>query len=316
MLAFNRKHFLDLKSLEASEIHYILNSAQKMKYILTSSKSVVTPHLKGKTVAMLFHEESSRSKLSYELAAQSLSAKVIELTTAKQFSRGESLKDIGRYVDQLGADFIVVRHPIAGGAHHLAKNVNASVINAGDGKDENPTQALIDLLTILEYKKSFNGLKVVILGDVMHNRVARSNVFALTKLGAEVAIASPPTLIPRDIDKSGIKVYHSATEAVIGADVIMTLKIQTERQGRKLIPSLNEYKKLYKLDPTRLEYAKPDVIVMHPGPINRGIEISSEVIDGEASLLSELQINGVAIRMALFNLLAKGGNYDVDKNSH
>lgn len=310
MQGFSRKHFLDLKSLEASEIHYILNSAQKMKYMLTANRSTVSPHLKGKTVAMLFNEASSRSKLSYELAAQSLSAKVIELTTSKQFLKGESLKDIGRYVDQLGADFIVVRHPVAGGAHHLAKHVEASVINAGDGKNENPTQALIDLLTILEYKHSFNNLKVVIIGDVMHNRVARSSIYGLKTLGAQVVIAGPPTLIPRDIEKAGVKVCYSTAEAVIDADVIMTLKIQTERQEQSLIPSLNEYKKLYKLDPTRLQYAKKDVIVMHPGPINRGIEISSEVIDGEASLLSEQQINGVAIRMALFNLLSKGGALD------
>lgn len=306
-MQFNQKHFLDLKSLEANDIHYILNSAQKMKYSLGSSKTCVTPYLKGKTVATLFHEESSRSKLSYELAAQNLSANVINLTTKKQFERGDSLKELGVYIDHMGADFIVVRHPIAGGPHHLAKYVKASVINAGDGRNENPSQALIDLLTILEIKKSFTGLKVAIIGDVMHNRVAKSSIWGLLKLGAQVSIAGPPTLIPRDIDKTGATVHYSATEAIIDADVILSLKVQRERQGKTLIPSLNEYKKLYKLNNQRIECAKKDVIVMHPGPINRGIEISSEIIDGDVSLLDKQQINGIAVRMALFNLLGRAG---------
>lgn len=309
-MLFNQKHFLDLKSLDANEIHYILNSAQKMKYTLSSTKSCVTPYLKGKTVATLFYEESSRSKLSYELAAQNLSANVINLTTRKQFERGDSLKEVGTYVDQLGADFIVVRHPVAGGPHHLAKYVDASVINAGDGLNENPSQALIDLLTIQEIKNSFTDLKVAIIGDVNHNRVAKSSIWALIKLGAEVSIAGPPTLIPRDIEKTGAKVHASATEAIIDADVILSLKVQRDRQGHPLIPSLNEYKKLYKLTSGRLEYAKKDVIVMHPGPINRGIEISSELIDSDKGILDKQQINGIAVRMALFNLLGRhGGGY-------
>jgi len=305
-MVFNNKHFLDLKSLTEQEIHYILNTAQQMKYTLTSSKAAaVAPHLKGKTVATFFHQESSRSKLSYELAAYNLSAKVINLTTSRQFKSGESLKDIGRTVDQMGADFIVIRHPVAGGPHYLAKYVDASIINAGDGLNENPSQALIDLLTILEMKKAFKGLKVVMIGDIEHNRVAKSNIWGLTKLGAKVAIAAPPTLIPTRIEELGVEVYNSISEAIIDADVIMTMKIQSERQERNLLPSLNEYKKLYKLDVNRLEYAKEDVIVMHPGPINRGIEISSKVIDGDCSLVDRQQINGVAVRMALFHLLSK-----------
>lgn len=305
-MVFNNKHFLDLKSLTEQEIHYILNTAQQMKYTLTSSKAAaVAPHLKGKTVATFFHQESSRSKLSYELAAYNLSAKVINLTTSRQFKSGESLKDIGRTVDQMGADFIVIRHPVAGGPHYLAKYVDASIINAGDGLNENPSQALIDLLTILEMKKAFKGLKVVMIGDIEHNRVAKSNIWGLTKLGAKVSIAAPPTLIPTRIEELGVEVYNSISEAIIDADVIMTMKIQSERQERNLLPSLNEYKKLYKLDVNRLEYAKEDVIVMHPGPINRGIEISSKVIDGDCSLVDRQQINGVAVRMALFHLLSK-----------
>lgn len=313
---YNRKHFLDLKSLEASEIHYILNAAQKMKYSLGSSKTCITPYLKGKTVATLFHEDSSRSKLSYELAAQNLSANVINLTTKKQFERGDSLKDVGTYVDQMGADFIVVRHPVAGGPHHLAKYVKASVINAGDGRNENPSQALIDLLTILEVKGSFNDLKVAIIGDVMHNRVAKSSIWGLLKLGVKVSIAGPPTLIPLGIEKTGAKVHHSATEALLGADVVLSVKVQRDRQGMALIPSLNEYKKLYKLTESRLSVAKDDVVVMHGGSINRGIEISSEIIDGDIGILDKQQVNGIAIRMALFNLLGRkktGGAFDVSK---
>jgi len=310
-MQFNKKHFLDLKSLEASDIHYILNAAQKMKYILGSSKSCVTPYLRGKTVATLFNEESSRSKLSYQLAAQNLSANVINLSTKKQFEGEDSLKEIGTYVDQMGADFIVVRHPVAGGPHHLAKYVNASVINAGDGRNENPSQALIDLLTILELKGSFTDLKVAIIGDVMHNRVAKSSIWGLLKLGVKISVAGPPTLIPLGIEKTGVSVHHSATEAMIDADVILSLKVQRDRQGDVLIPSLNEYKKLYKLNHQRLSVAKDDVIVMHPGPINRGIEISSGVIDDEISVLDKQQINGIAVRMALFNLLGRsGGNFD------
>lgn len=316
-MLFNSKHFLDLKSLSEQEIHYILNTAQQMKYTLMSAKAAgVAPHLKGKTVATLFHQESSRSKLSYELAAYNLSAKVINLTTTKQFIGSESLRDIGRYVDQMGADFIVIRHPMAGGPHYLSRYVNASIINAGDGLNENPSQALIDLLTILEIKKSFKGLKVVMIGDIEHNRVAKSNLWGLTKLGAHVSIVAPPTLIPTKIEELGVAVFNSIPEAIVDADVIMTMKIQSERQDSNLLPSLNEYKKLYKLDVNRLQYAKPDAIVMHPGPINRGIEISSKVIDGNGSIIDRQQINGIAVRMALFHLLSRkntssGVNYSV-----
>lgn len=310
-MLLNLKHFLDLKSLSCDEIHYILNSAQKMKYTIKSNKFTTTPLLKGKTVAMLYYEEQSRSKLSFELAAQNLSAKVINLTTSNQFYRGESLKDLGRSVDQIGADFIVIRHPLSGGPHYLTKYVNASVINAGDGRNENPSQALVDLLSIYEIKNKFNGLKVAIIGDIMHNRVARSNIWGLTKLGAKVTLAGPPTLIPSNLGDN-IEVHNTITEAIIDADVIMTLKIQNERQEDNLLPSINEYMRLFKLDVNRLKYAKDDVIVMHPGPINRGIEISSEVIDGDNSIINRQQINGVAVRMALFHVLSKCGvNFNV-----
>jgi aspartate carbamoyltransferase catalytic subunit len=306
-MSFNKKHFLDLKTLTESEISYIIDSAQKMKYILLSKNASQPLYLKGKTVATLFDEESSRSKLSYELAALNLGAKVIHLHTDKHFKKGESLKDIGRYIDQIGADFIVIRHEVSGSPHHLSKYVGASILNAGDGMNENPSQSLIDLMTIQDQKKSFKDLKVVIIGDVMHNRVAKSNIWALKKLGAHVALVAPPTLLPYGIASTGVEIHTSVAEAVIDADVIMTLRMNDKNEYNRLIPSINEYKKLYKLDVQRLSYAKDDVIVMHPGPINRGIEISSEVIDGESSLISKQQVNGVAIRMALYHLLNKKG---------
>ena len=311
-MSFNKKHFLDLKTLTESEINYVIDSAQKMKYILLSKNASQPLYLKGKTVATLFHEESSRSKLSYELAALNLGAKVIHLHTDKHFKKGESLKDIGRYIDQIGTDFIVIRHEVSGSPHHLSKYVGASIINAGDGMNENPSQSLIDLMTIQDQKKHFKDLKVVIIGDVMHNRVAKSNIWALKKLGARVALVAPPTLLPFGIESTGVEIHTSVAEAVIDADVIMTLRMSEKNEYNRLIPSINEYKKLYKLDVQRLSYAKDDAIVMHPGPINRGIEISSEVIDGESSLISKQQVNGVAIRMALFHLLNKrGGGYNI-----
>jgi aspartate carbamoyltransferase catalytic subunit len=306
-MSFNKKHFLDLKTLTESEISYIIDSAQKMKYILLSKNASQPLYLKGKTVATLFDEESSRSKLSYELAALNLGAKVIHLHTDKHFKKGESLKDIGRYIDQIGTDFIVIRHEVSGSPHHLSKYVGASILNAGDGMNENPSQSLIDLMTIQDQKKNFKDLKVVIIGDVMHNRVAKSNIWALKKLGAHVALVAPPTLLPYGIESTGVEIHTSVAEAVIDADVIMTLRMNDKNEYNRLIPSINEYKKLYKLDVQRLSYAKDDVIVMHPGPINRGIEISSEVIDGESSLISKQQVNGVAIRMALYHLLNKKG---------
>ncbi len=305
-MIFKRKDFLGLRSLESEEIHYILNTAETMKYILTQ-KSKKSPHLQGKSAVLLFYEQSSRSRLSFELAAQYLSANTVDVTIPKHLTRGESLKDMGRIIDQMGTDFIIIRHPMAGAPYLLAEHVSASVINAGDGQNENPSQALLDLMTIKERKGSFEGLKVAIIGDIAHNRVAKSNIWGLVKLGAEVCVAGPPTLIPAQIEKLGVKVFYSAAEALIDADVIMSLRMQVERQDTNLLPSLSEYKHLFKIDKKRLQYAKPDAIVMHPGPINRGIEIASEVIDCEQCLINDQITNGVAVRMALLYLLSKKG---------
>ncbi|MDF2820101.1 MAG: pyrB [Clostridiales bacterium] len=305
---FNQKHLLDLKSLDAVEINYILNSSEKMKYILQSTKgSKRSPVLKGKTVATLFYDTNSSSRISFDLAAQNLSADIVHLKTSEKFSNGDTLRDIGRTIDQMGVDYIVLHHPYAGGPHYLASYVEASVINAGDGENENPTQALIDLLTIKEIKHSFEGLKVVIVGDIKHNRVAKSDIWALTKMGANVSVVGPPTLIPTGLDKLGVGVFYDIEKAVVDADVIMTLKLQPARQENSLISSINEYVDLFKLDAKRLSYAKEDAIVIHPGAISRGVEISSTIIDGKSSLVDKQFINGVAVRMAVFHLLGKGG---------
>lgn len=304
-MIYNNKHLLDLKSLTSQEIFYILNTAQKMKYILQKGANQ-SPELKNKTVATLFVEESSRSKLSFELAAQHLSANVVNIFTKADYSQ-ESLLNLGQTIDQMGVNFVVIRHPLAGAAHHLSKYVKASVINAGDGENENPTQALIDLFMIKEHKSKFENLKVAIIGDIKHNRVAKSNLWVLKKLGAEVSVAGPPTLIPSGLEDYGVKVFYSITEALIDADVIITLAVQTKRQENNLIPSLSEYTRFYKLDNNRLKCAKPDAIIIHPGHINRGIEISSQIIDNNNLLLYQQSINSIAVRMAVFHILTRGG---------
>ncbi len=306
-MAFFRKDIIGLKNLTADEILYILDTAETMKYVL-SQKNKKAPHLQGKSVIMLFYEKSSRTKLSYELAAQYLSASFVNMEVSLDVRHGGNVIDMGHIIDQMGADFIIIRHPMSGTAKLLGENVAASVINAGDGVNENPSQSLLDLLTIKNQKGSFKDLKVAIIGDVAHSRVTKSNIWGLIKLGAHVSIAAPPTLVPPQLDKFGVNVYYNIKEAVSEADVIMVLRTQPEGQLNNLIPSLNEYKNLFKVDEKTLQYAKKDAIIMHPGPINRGIEISSQVIESKQCLVDDQIANGVAVRMALLYLLSmKGG---------
>lgn len=305
-MIFLKKDFLGLRDITSEEINYILSTAETMKYIL-NQKNKKSPHLQGKTVVTLFYEASSRSLLSFELAAQYLSANVVDINVSKSLTRGESLKDTGNLIEQMGADFIIIRHPMSGAAKLLAETVNASVINSGDGSNENPSQALLDLMTIREKKRHFENLKVAIVGDIAHNRVAKSNIWGLLKLGADVWVAGPPTLIPSELESLGVKVCYSVSEAVEEADVIMSVRLQIEKQDRNLLPSLDEYKKLFMIDKKRFGYAKNDAIVMHAGPVNRGIEISSEVLDSDQCLINDQIFNGVAIRMALMYLLSKKG---------
>ena len=301
------KDLLGLKDLTAEEIEYILDTAKTMKYIITSNNKR-TPHLQGKSVVTLFYENSTRTRLSFELASKYMSSSSANISsTVSSVAKGESLIDTGRTIDMMGTDVIIIRHPQSGAPHLLAKNVNASVINAGDGMNEHPTQALLDMLTIREKKGEIKGLKVAILGDIYHSRVARSNIWGLTKMGAEVSLAGPATLLPPEIERTGAKVFSTIHEALIDADVVISLRLQMERQKKALFPSVREYARFFGLDDNRLQLAKKDALIMHPGPVNRGVELTSSVVDSESSVINEQVTNGVAVRMALLYLLTRRG---------
>lgn len=305
-MPLHKKDFFGLRGMSADDIRYILGTAETMKYIL-NQKDKKTPHLQGKSVIMLFYEQSARAKLAYELAAQYLSANVIDMTNTVHSIEKESLQDIGQLMDQMGADFIILRHSMAGAPKLLAGCVDASVINAGDGFNENPGQSLLDLLTIREQKDGFEGLKVAIIGDLLHSRVSKSNIWGLTKLGAEVCVSGPPTLMLPAIENFGVEVYYDAREAVNNADVILTTRMRMEKQDKKSLPSLDEYKRFFRIDENLLRYAKKDAIVMHPGPIQRGIEISPGVIDSKQCIINDQIGNSVAVRMAMFYILSQVG---------
>ncbi len=303
-----KKDLLGLKDLTAEEINEILDHAATMKYIL-QQKNKKTPHLQGRTVVNCFYENSTRTRLSFELAAKYMSANAANITASgSSVAKGESLIDTVKTINAMGTDILVIRHSMSGAPHLIAPMVSASVINAGDGMNEHPTQALLDLFTIREKKGDIKGLKVAILGDIYHSRVARSNIYGLTKLGAEVSVGGPATLIPYGMEQMGVKVFKSVQEAMIDADVVMGLRIQLERQKSGLFPSVREYSRFFGIDEKRLKFAKPDALVMHPGPVNRGVEFSSSVVDGDQSVINEQVTNGVAVRMAVMYLLSRGGN--------
>lgn len=297
------KDLLGLEYLTAEEILLILDTAAKLKEIGERPIKKV-PTLRGKTVVNLFYEPSTRTRISFELAAKRLSADLINMAvTVSSVAKGESLLDTTRTLEAMGIDLVVIRHSVSGASHFLAGILRCSVVNAGDGMHEHPTQGLLDLFTIRERKGKITGLKVVIVGDIAHSRVARSNIWGLTKLGAEVKVVGPPTLIPMQIERLGVKVYYRLEEALEGADVINVLRLQLERQGKSLFPSLREYTQLYVINSERLRLAKKDVMVMHPGPLNRGIEITDEVADGPRSVIDCQVTNGIAVRMAVLYLL-------------
>ena len=300
---FESKDLLGIKDLSPEEISYILDTASNFSDVLKRDIKKV-PTLRGKTVVSLFFEPSTRTKTSFALAAKRLSADFVNFSVStSSVVKGESIRDTALTIQSLGADFVLVRHASSGVPHFLSKIVDMSVINAGDGANEHPTQALLDLLTIQSHKKSFNGLTVAIIGDIAHSRVAKSNIYALTKLGANVRVICPPTLMPADVSRLGIEVFHSIDEGLKKADVIMTLRLQLERQTKGYLPSLREYFKLYGLNHERVKLAKKDAIVMHPGPMNRGVEIASSVADGPQSVILEQVTNGIAVRMAVLYLL-------------
>lgn len=304
-MAFDRKDLLGLKDISADEIKEILSNAKTMRGIL-DLPTKKTSHLSGKTVLTLFYENSTRTRMSFELASKYLSANAANISaSASSVAKGETLIDTGRTLDVMGADVIIIRHPMTGAPHLLAKHTKASVINAGDGINEHPTQGLLDMFTMTRHFGELKGLNVTIIGDVTHSRVARSNIFGLTKLGAKVTVCAPPTLLPPGIEELGARVCTEAKEAVRGANVVMGLRIQRERQRGGLFPSVREYNRYYGIDDELMSYADKEAIVMHPGPVNRGVELASACMDGDSSVITEQVTNGVAVRMALLYLLTR-----------
>ncbi|MDD2443792.1 MAG: aspartate carbamoyltransferase catalytic subunit [Desulfotomaculaceae bacterium] len=306
-MGLSGKDLTGLRNVSPGEIQLILDTAAPMKEIIKRQIKKV-PILRGRTVVTVFYETSTRTRTSFELAAKYLSADAVNIAAAtSSVKKGESLKDTARTIEAMGADVVALRHPMAGAAELLGGCLGARVINAGDGAHEHPTQALLDLFTVREKKGRIEGLKVAIIGDILYSRVARSDIWGYTKMGAEVRLAGPATLMPPGMEKFGVKVCSCLEEALDGADVINVLRIQLERQQHGLFPNLQEYSRLFGIDRERLRLAAPGALVMHPGPMNRGVEISAEVADGLQSVINEQVTNGVAVRMALLYLLIGGG---------
>jgi aspartate carbamoyltransferase catalytic subunit len=304
-LYFRQEHLLGLEHLAREEIECVLANAEGFKQTFERTVKKV-PTLRGKTVVNLFFENSTRTRTSFEIAAKRLSADVISFSVStSSVAKGESLLDTARTIEALGSDIIVMRHQCPGAPNLLARHLNSAIVNAGDGCHEHPTQGLLDMFTMREKKGRIEGLQVVILGDILHSRVARSNLWGLTKLGARVRIVGPKTLIPRYIEEIGAEVCYDLKEGIRDADVINILRIQRERMDSNMFPSIREYRLLYGLTEERLKGAKPDVLIMHPGPVNRGIEISQGVADGEHSVINQQVTNGVAVRMAVLYLLGQ-----------
>jgi len=298
------RHLLGIDPLEPDEITLFLDTAVSLAQVGTREIKKV-PTLRGKTVVNFFVEPSTRTRSSFELAEKRLSADAVNFSAStSSFAKGESLLDTAKNLEAMAPDFIVIRHSQPGAPHFLARHCACSIINAGDGAHEHPTQALLDAYTIRRHKGRLKGLKVAILGDILNSRVARSNIFLLTRMGAHVTVCGPPTLIPPFIEKLKCKVSRRPEEAVAGADVVMALRIQLERMRTGAFPSLREYASIFGLNRERLALAKPDAIVMHPGPMNRGVEITGDVADGRQSVILEQVTNGVAVRMAVLYLLA------------
>lgn len=300
---WRHKHLLGLRDLSTEEITYILDTAKGFEEISTRSVKKAPP-LRGKVVCNLFFEDSTRTRNSFTLAANRLSADVVEFTkTASSVSKGETLLDTAKNLEAMGIDIVVIRHNAGGAPKFLSRNINACVVNAGDGFCEHPTQGLLDVYTIREHKGTLEGLKIAIVGDIAHSRVARSCMWAMTKLGAEVTFVGPPTLMPAQVDKLPVGVSYSLDEVIEKVDVINMLRIQFERLGGNPFPSVREYSHYFGLTVERMKKAKPDILVMHPGPINRGLEMESEVADGSNSVILEQVKNGLAVRMAVLFLV-------------
>jgi len=303
MSDWKKHNLLDLQELSRQEIELVLETAKSFKEV--SSRDVKkVPALRGKTVVMLFFEPSTRTRTSFELAAKRLSADTINIAaSSSSLSKGETVLDTARNIEAMNVDAIVVRHSSSGVPKTLAESLKASIINAGDGCRSHPTQALLDIFTIEEHFGKIDGLKVGIVGDILHSRVARSNIFGLTKMGAQVTVCGPATLMPKGIEAYGVEVEHELEQVVKSSDVLMLLRLQKERQRDSFLPSIREYAKVFGVNIEKLKNAKKDILIMHPGPTNRGIELSAEVADGDYSVILNQVTNGVAIRMAILYLL-------------
>ncbi|MFO7765476.1 MAG: aspartate carbamoyltransferase catalytic subunit [Pelovirga sp.] len=305
-MSFNPKHILGIKNLSAADINFILDSADNFKEI-NSRQIKKVPTLRGKTIVNLFFEASTRTRTSFEIAGKRLSADTINISaSSSSVVKGETLEDTAKNIEAMRPDIIVMRHSASGACDYLAQRLNCSIINAGDGTHEHPSQALLDALTIRQHKGSIEGLTVTIAGDITHSRVVRSNIYCLTRLGAKVRVAGPRTMLPPGLEKLGCEIYTDLREAIHNVDCIMMLRIQRERQGKTLIPSVREYSRFYGLNPDNIKLAKADAIVLHPGPMNRGVEISSQIADGPHNVILDQVENGVAVRMALLYLVSGG----------
>ena len=300
------RHLLGLEGMSKNDIELILNTAISFREVLDRPIKKV-PTLQGKTIVNLFFESSTRTRISFELAERRLSADVVNFSAeSSSVRKGETLKDTARNIEMMKIDMVVIRHAAAGAAQFLSTVVNANIINAGDGAHEHPTQALLDMYTIREKLGRIEGLNVCIVGDISHSRVALSNIFGLRTMGANVSVCAPATLIPREIEKLGVRIFHNVDEAISHADVLNVLRIQLERQDRAFFPSIREYRQYFGITKERLDRSNKQVTIIHPGPINRDVELSADVADGEHSLILQQVLNGVAVRMAILYLLGAG----------
>lgn len=305
-MAFTHKHLLGIQNLTVSEITTVLDTAESFYEISTREVKKV-PTLRGKTIINLFFEPSTRTRSSFELAAKRLSADIVNFNlNASSAAKGETFKDTILNLEAMNPDAIIIRHSCSGASHYASTFSQSNIINAGDGSHEHPTQALLDAFTMRQEKKDFQNLKVVIVGDILHSRVARSNIFLLRKMGARITLVGPPSLLPEEFKKFGVEIDFNLDHAVKGADVIMMLRIQMERQTKNFFPSIREYRNLYSLSAQRFGRAKKNAIIMHPGPINRGVELTADMADCAKSVILKQVENGIAVRMAVLYLLLGG----------
>ncbi|MCX7990792.1 MAG: aspartate carbamoyltransferase catalytic subunit [Proteobacteria bacterium] len=307
---WNRKDLLGTYDLSKEEIIFLLDTAKSMEEVLNRDVKKV-PTLRGKSCVTLFYEPSTRTRTSFELAGKTRSADTINISvSASSAVKGETILDSVKNIEAMSVDCVIIRHNNSGVPHFIARNTKLAVINAGDGSHEHPSQALLDLLTIRDYKGTIEGLNIAIVGDILHSRVARSNIFALKKLNNNVNLVGPKTFVPKDFEKFGANVFHNLEEGLSGVDVVMVLRLQKERMGKCFYPTEREYAKFFSVNRQSIKYAKEDAIIMHPGPVNRGLEISSDVLDGEKSVVLAQVTRGVAVRMAVLYTLLSGGRFE------